>query len=119
MAFYIYLPSNVKDVGEHENTLANYVTNLPKNLKFDEPYEVGLAEISYTNSWYNLLEPEFIRLVDPRNPYLLTKVGLTLPAGRYNQISEIVQSINEGAKKIYPEVFQQPPSLKFHPIKKT
>ena len=48
--FYITLPSNVKN-DFYNNTIANYRTKLATNLKLDDKWRVGIASISYTNSW--------------------------------------------------------------------
>ena len=48
--FYITLPSNVKN-DFYDNTIANFKTKLATNLKLDDKWCVGVASISYTNSW--------------------------------------------------------------------
>ncbi len=52
-SFYITLPSNVKSEF-FENTVANFKTKLAKRIELEGEWEVGLAAISYTYSWYNL-----------------------------------------------------------------
>ena len=55
--FFVTLPSNVKTGSQFEyNTISNYKTTLSRRLDFpqNEKWRVGLAEISYTKSWYNL-----------------------------------------------------------------
>jgi hypothetical protein len=53
--FYVTLPSNVS---QHkyfkQNTIANYITKLPSHISLDGKWEVGLVEVSYTKSWYNV-----------------------------------------------------------------
>ena len=62
--FYITLPSNVKATIENENnTISNYKTFLNQRLEFGrEKWSVGLAEISYTRSWYNVRNTEKIAI---------------------------------------------------------
>lgn len=54
--FYITLPSNVKSYFP-ENTVGNYKTKLSQKLVIphDQKWKVGLAEISYTKSYYNVM----------------------------------------------------------------
>jgi hypothetical protein len=40
------------------NTLTHYTTKLPKITDLDEPWEIGLAEIKYPHSWYNVKNNE-------------------------------------------------------------
>ena len=56
--FYVELPSNSAE----NNTIANYVTKLAKRLYLSDEWEVGLAEINYTYSWYNVTDDERIRV---------------------------------------------------------
>jgi len=37
------------------NTIAKYITRLPKPLEFDSEWEVGISEIIYPRTWYNVL----------------------------------------------------------------
>lgn len=62
--FFITLPSNVK--GFSYNTISSYNTKLHQKLDFprDEKWSVGIAEISYTMSWYNVRSHHQIRLFE-------------------------------------------------------
>jgi len=74
-SFYIYLPSNVKNPFR-ENTTSNFTTNLPSVLRLSDNWEVGLVEICFTKSWYNI-EKDF-------------KIGLTAENGQSFFFSEAV-----------------------------
>ena len=52
--FYIHLPSNSSMDVFPKNTLAHYHTNLPTPIHLVGEWEVGLAEICYPMSWYNV-----------------------------------------------------------------
>ena len=54
--FYITLPSNVKTRGEEKNIIGNYKTHFSRRFLFpqNEEWQVGLAEIIYTKSWFNV-----------------------------------------------------------------
>src|SRR5882724_9620265 len=63
--FYVFLPSNVHSrVHYAGNTVGNFTTTLRRRLKFplNEKWEVGLAEISFTKSWYTLTKDNSVKL---------------------------------------------------------
>ena len=57
-SFYLTLPSNVQS--SPTNSLTNYFTILPHRISLDGEWRVALTEISYTKSWYNIVEDEQI-----------------------------------------------------------
>ena len=68
--FYITLPSNVQYLpGDEVNTISYYKTKLNRRIEFPkgEDWRVGLAEITYTKSWFNVRNKERIEF--------FTKVG--------------------------------------------
>jgi hypothetical protein len=73
--FYLTLPSNVKsDEYVETNRITNYKTSLSKRIEFsrDEKWEVGLAEISYTKSWFNVRNYIKFLLFDQTGEYFDT-----------------------------------------------
>ena len=52
--FYITLPSNVKAPEFPRNRTSKYVTPLPHTLELEGDWVVGLAELNYCHSWYNI-----------------------------------------------------------------
>ena len=48
--FYITLPSNSLS----KNSAAEFVTTLPVNIHLDGDWDVGLSEIIYGNTWFNI-----------------------------------------------------------------
>ncbi|KAI1278139.1 hypothetical protein HDE_14408 [Halotydeus destructor] len=89
MSFYVYLPSNVQNE-VFENTLAHFLTPLPKTIELDETYEVALSEISYTNSWYSFDEDEVITLAGT----LGVDREIRVPARGYANIGVLVDTID-------------------------
>ena len=57
-SFYLTLPSNSSMNYYPNNTLANYVTNLPHSFNFPGEWEVGPSEIQFPISWYNVTDRE-------------------------------------------------------------
>ena len=54
--FYITLPSNSSMQYFPDNKTSNFVTKLSRTLQLDGEWEVGLAEIDYPHTWYNIRE---------------------------------------------------------------
>ena len=52
--FYLVLPSNASMVTHLNNTLAQYITNLPRRISLSGAWECGLTEIHYPHDWYNV-----------------------------------------------------------------
>ena len=52
--FYLVLPSNASMVTHPNNTLAQYITNLPRLISLSGVRECGLTEIHYPHDWYNV-----------------------------------------------------------------
>ena len=66
--FYVTLPSNVSEKDNEEeneegNNLSNWQTNLASWISLKGNYEVGLAEISFTNSWFNVTKDQDIAIL--------------------------------------------------------
>ncbi len=86
------LPSNV---GHDflENTVANYTTKLASSIELKGQWEVGLVEMSYTLSWYNVPENLYFS-VNYYDAHRLESDELYLPKGRYDKITDIISKIN-------------------------
>ena len=52
--FYRVLPSNSSMITHPNNTLAQYITNLPRRINISGVWECGLTEIHYPHDWYNV-----------------------------------------------------------------
>ena len=80
-SFYITLLSNVES--SPANTLANFYTILAKQITLEGDWRVGLTEISYTNSIYNVTDDQPIFLFNdkmkkfngPKNKPMMLKKG--------------------------------------------
>jgi len=103
--FYVTLPSNVKSFST--NTVANYKTKLASRLILTDDWEVGLVEISYTLSWYNVPKKEPIYLLTWEDGKIKTaREKAYLPSGRYDNINQIIDLINENLKLIKSFTFK-------------
>ena len=52
--FYVTLPSDSSAAYYPNNTVARFVTRLPERIRLEGDYEMGLAEIIYPHTWYNV-----------------------------------------------------------------
>ena len=95
--FYIFLSSNVNTgIGiQNNNTISNFVTHLPQKLKLDDTYEVGIADISFTKSWFNINEPQLLTVTNVDTKQKIISFGIYLPAGDYISEETLVTYINK------------------------
>ena len=54
--FYVTLPSNSFMQYFPDNNTSNFVTKILRKLQLNGEWEVGLAEIDYPHTWYNIRE---------------------------------------------------------------
>ncbi len=140
--FYITLPSNVKSSFDFSyNMISSFNTKLHRKLYFnpDEDWRVGLAEISYTKSWYNVRARHQIKLADihgidievlpNRNPQIVTgeihsvtesqgsnreniKYDTCIKPGYYENVQALVNYINKKFDS-YDKIVEEKPFLKY------
>ena len=94
MSFYITLPSSVK-YSAKENTLADYTTELPNAIELEGKWEVGLVELAYKRSWYDVKSTQLIGIMDLKGNRYVTDV---IRAGYYT-ITELIDSINKAISR--------------------
>ena len=135
--YYIKLPSNTNSKF-HENTLSNYTTILKKRLNFpaNKDWRCGLAEISYTKSWFNVSEDRNLdffvedgtvfRFTDPSsiilveyNPGTYEYVKPTkVCSGHYSSPSALIEKLNKWMKNTLT-MCQKIPQLVYNDVKHT
>jgi len=114
-SFYIHLLSNVESPLSHRNnTVANFVTKLTEKIKLDSEWEVGLAEISYTKSWFNIRQNYNLDLISTNGEYYQTGEAV-LRKGYYSSIEVLVAEMNK-KYSFYDKNILKPPSLRYDPI---
>ena len=81
--FYLTLPSKSSMNYFPNNTLTHYTTKLPKIMDLNGTWEIGLAEIQYPHSWYNVKNKEAWLKVhfykDSRNLWTVMRAGGLAP----------------------------------------
>ena len=80
-----------------ENKVSDYMVHLPKEINLSGSWELGLSEILYPNSWYN---------IDTNKCYIFYLLGVVqffavLPAGYYQQPQYVVRQILHKMKRMF------------------
>jgi hypothetical protein len=119
-SFFVYLFSNVKSHESHrENTVAKFVTKLAEKINLTDEWEVGLTEISYTKSWFNIRENQSLEVFTTENEILQSSEAI-LRAGYYKNIEELVIGINKVFKvfesKTFAQEVKRAPALRYDRI---
>src|SRR5882724_6776229 len=101
--FAILLASNVASENIFaDNKICNFATKLPIPLSLEGEWEVGLADMSYSVSWYNITSNQAIQLIlcEEGSHQLFGLFTGMVPAGHYDTIEEILDIITEEIRKI-------------------
>ena len=92
--FYVTLPSNSSMQYYPENTVTKYKTHLAQPISLEGDWEVGLSEIEYHRTWYNVEEKDskirFEHIKDGR----VVSEKIHIPLGYYTNIEEFTDRIN-------------------------
>jgi len=90
--FYVTLPSNASMTVYPDNTVTEYSTKLPFPLELDGQWEVGLAEMTYPITWYNVEREECrLELQFASADLFRGNSMLFVPEGRYETARELVE----------------------------
>lgn len=82
-----------------ENTQSSYRVHLPHSIELHGKWEVGLTEVQYTHSWYNVKQRMELKLDINDNEINHQRRKLYLNEGYYKSIEEICTTLNETIKK--------------------
>ena len=110
--FYLTLPSNSSQQFFPDNTLTEFTTKLSSTIELTNEWEVGLAEIMFPRSWYNIpkrglnIEIDYGQCYD--NTYDVTPLEsincilrIHLKGGFYNSMEQLVQELNQSTIKTF------------------
>ena len=102
---YLYLPSNTKHTG---NTPGEFIVPLAQPYELVGEWEVGLMEIQYARTWYNVPSDQFVQVGN---------TTILIPEGIYADIRELIKILN---KKIKWGLGGNPPlTVEFNTIETT
>ena len=100
-SFYVTLPSNSSMEYFPNNTLSNYGTKLPQPFDLNGEWEVGLPEIQFPITWYNLNENEsrlHETMYDENKKFV--QAFVSPPVGNYEHPNVLDKQINDAITKI-------------------
>ena len=77
------------------NKTSNFVTKHLRTLQLDGEWEVGLAEIVYPHTWYNIREGKnSAEIYAPANLYLVFKtVEYSIQPGYYEKVQDVIHAL--------------------------
>ena len=80
-----------------DNKTSNFVTKLSRTLQLDGEWEVGLAEIDYPHTWYNIREGKnSVEIYTPDNLYLVFKtVEFSIQPGYYEKVQDVINALRK------------------------
>ena len=112
----IVLDSNVKDPRDvATNTCSDFINILDPPLDMGEDeYEVGVKEIQYPATWFNITEPQYgcilyrtTRAETASDPYSESgEPFLIMTPGRYTDIQDVIDRVNKATSKKFEKVHQ-------------
>ena len=96
--FYVKLPSNSSMQYFPDNKTLNFVTKLSRTLQLDGEWEVGLAEIVYPHTWYNIHKGKnSVEISTPDNLLLVFKtVEYIIQPGYYEKVQDVIDKYKAG-----------------------
>lgn len=100
-SFYLTLLSNSSSSYYTDNTTANFLTKLPRTIKLEGEWVVGIVEFQYPCSMYNVQEHENIIYIKKKiavstaEKYKNIEVKTHIPATSYDNIDQLLQALNE------------------------
>lgn len=74
------------------------MTQLPSGLSLGTEWRVGLCEIHYTNSWFNLNGFNDVGIVEVSRPNVRHSYYAAIEPGRYNDINQLLSLIRQSIK---------------------
>ena len=95
--FYVKLPSNSSMEYFPDNKTSNFVTKLSRTLQLDGEWEVGLADIDYPHTWYNIRKGKnSVEIYAPDNLYLVFKtVEFSIQPGYYEKVQDVINALRK------------------------
>ena len=109
--FYITLPSNTRGK-DAANTTADFRVLLPNEIQLNGDWEVGIVEVIYPNSWFNVNdEPSAGGFVSKSNEIVMIRAPkqgyrITIPANHYSSIGQLLGAIKRAQTTTKADPFE-------------
>lgn len=94
-SFYITLLSNSSSDYYTDNTTAHFLTKLPRSIKLEGEWVVGLVEFQYPCSMYNVQDHENIIYIKKKVKSKIIDIKTHIPATTYDNVDQFVQAFND------------------------
>ena len=80
-----------------DNKTSNFVTKFSRTLQLDGEWEVGLAEIDYPHTWYNIREGKnSVEIYAPDNMYIVFKTAeFSIQPGYYEKVQDVINALSK------------------------
>ena len=93
--FYVTLPSNSSMQYFPDNKTSNFKSKLSRTLQLDGEWEVGLTEIVYPHTCYNIREGKnSVEIYASDNLYLVFKtVEYSIQPGYYEKVQDVIDAL--------------------------
>lgn len=101
---YFTITLSSGDLSFTDNTLALFRTCLPQQMSLEGKWVVGLSELHYTRSWYNVKKDETISIFNDRGETIASP--MLVHAGYYNQ-HQLVDAINKSLQQCCSKLAQE------------
>ena len=119
--FYLTLPSNSSMDIYPNNTLAKYTTRLHNDVSLQGEWEVGLSEIVFPKTWFNINKSQYVRIrvynwdqnkvdestgeeIDPID--LASVFDVNIRPGYYVNVESLVFEINNCLEQYYEKLIK-------------
>ena len=90
---HLIAPSNSSMLYHPENTLTDYTVHLPEDLMLSGEYEIGLEEISFPRSWYNISDNEYVEFYSDTEGF--RREYVRIGTGYYRSPEEFTKVFNK------------------------
>ena len=125
---YLTLPSNSSLTFFPKNDAGHFITKLPQTQNFSDDYEVGLAEIQFSNNYQNVAKDHvWFEYKEPRYTVVTQsggKIGwdlkrVSVPNGLYETNSQFIDVLNDLVdSEITDDKKRQTIKFKYNPFTK-
>ena len=94
MSFYMTLPSDSSQQYFPENTISHFTTQLPVPVELNGQWEVGLSEMIYPHTWYNINQSNNSFGFDlDENVGTRELETRRIPVGCYESVTDIIKAM--------------------------
>lgn len=103
------------------NTMSNFKTKLPNRIELEGRWEVGLVEMQYPHTWYNLREEEGeLKVIteSPEGPISQVCAPVHITPGYYHSIDELLRRIEADIAKTMNLISERPVRFYYDEIRR-